>query len=231
MPARRQPADHAAREQRILDAAARLITHYGYDRTAMQDIATAAGISKGALYLHYAGREQLFDALFLRELYRYSEEWLRRLQTDPQPGAFSRIYRTSLYAMRTSPLLLALFRHDRQLLGDYLRRQQALIAAKTPATTRLLTMMQESGIIRRDVEPAVIAHIMNMFGYALVSMDDVVPAPDSPPFETLVETIGTLLDQALTPPEGIPPEAARRLVQTLIDETRAQLAQLGYRPD
>ncbi len=45
------------RAQRILDAAANLIAHYGYDKTTVDDIARAAGVSKGAIYLHYRSKE------------------------------------------------------------------------------------------------------------------------------------------------------------------------------
>ena len=50
------------RQERILEAAAKLMAHYGYDKTTVSDIAEEAGISKGAVYLHYKGKEELFDA-------------------------------------------------------------------------------------------------------------------------------------------------------------------------
>ena len=55
------------REQRILSAAAERIAHYGYDKTTIEEIARDAGISKGAVYLHFRSKEQLFEALLLRE--------------------------------------------------------------------------------------------------------------------------------------------------------------------
>ena len=45
------------RERRILDAAVRLIAHYGYDKTTVGDIAHEAGVSKGAVYLHWPGKD------------------------------------------------------------------------------------------------------------------------------------------------------------------------------
>ncbi|MBN8620470.1 MAG: helix-turn-helix transcriptional regulator, partial [Anaerolineae bacterium] len=64
------------RENRILDAAARLITHYGFDKTTVSDIAEAAGISKGAVYLHYKSKEALFEALIIRESETILEDML-----------------------------------------------------------------------------------------------------------------------------------------------------------
>jgi len=55
------------RERRILEAAAKLIAHYGFDKTTVSDIANEAGISKGAVYLHYKSKDDLFDALIIHE--------------------------------------------------------------------------------------------------------------------------------------------------------------------
>ena len=51
------------REQRILDAAADLIAHFGYDKTTVDDIARRAGVSKGAIYLHFKSKDDLFEGL------------------------------------------------------------------------------------------------------------------------------------------------------------------------
>ena len=55
------------RADRILDAASKLIVHYGYDKTTVSDIAREAGVSKGAIYLHWASKDDLFEALIFRE--------------------------------------------------------------------------------------------------------------------------------------------------------------------
>lgn len=49
-------------EDRILDAALTVFRQYGYGKTTMQDIARAAGLSRAALYLHFATKEELFRA-------------------------------------------------------------------------------------------------------------------------------------------------------------------------
>jgi AcrR family transcriptional regulator len=46
----------------ILDAALTVFCQYGYGKTTMQDVARAAGISRAALYLHFASKEDLFRA-------------------------------------------------------------------------------------------------------------------------------------------------------------------------
>ena len=52
----------------ILDAALGKFAAYGFARTAMADIAEAAGMSRPALYQHFANKEDIFRAMLARIL-------------------------------------------------------------------------------------------------------------------------------------------------------------------
>jgi AcrR family transcriptional regulator len=55
-----------SREQtrkRLLAAAAELFAKNGFDATSVDDVAEAAGFSKGALYYNFASKDDLFEAL------------------------------------------------------------------------------------------------------------------------------------------------------------------------
>ena len=54
------------RQDTILDAAFHAFATYGFRRTTMDDIATGAGLSRTALYLHYRNKEDLFRHLTQR---------------------------------------------------------------------------------------------------------------------------------------------------------------------
>ncbi|MBD3728474.1 MAG: TetR/AcrR family transcriptional regulator [Sphingomonadales bacterium] len=56
--------DRDARRRAILDAAATTFAQRGYRNTTMDEIAAAAGLAKGTLYLSYKSKEELFFALF-----------------------------------------------------------------------------------------------------------------------------------------------------------------------
>jgi AcrR family transcriptional regulator len=58
--------DGEARHAEILDAALRMFGQYGFRRTSMDDIAREAGIAKGTIYLSFAGKEEVFQALAQR---------------------------------------------------------------------------------------------------------------------------------------------------------------------
>jgi AcrR family transcriptional regulator len=49
--------------KRLLEAAARLFAKDGFDATSVDDVAEAAGFSKGALYYNFASKDELFEAL------------------------------------------------------------------------------------------------------------------------------------------------------------------------
>lgn len=50
----------------ILDAATHLFAEQGYDATSLQDIIDETKLSKGAIYHHFASKEEIFEAIFHR---------------------------------------------------------------------------------------------------------------------------------------------------------------------
>lgn len=53
-------------KNRILEAALELFAQNGYRGTSMQDIAARLGITKAALYKHYAGKQEILDRIVAR---------------------------------------------------------------------------------------------------------------------------------------------------------------------
>jgi AcrR family transcriptional regulator len=51
-----------ATRDHLVEVATRLFAEQGYEDTSIEDILTAAGVSRGALYHHFAGKEALFEA-------------------------------------------------------------------------------------------------------------------------------------------------------------------------
>jgi AcrR family transcriptional regulator len=219
-------SDNDAREERILDAAEKLIVHYGYDKASVSDIADEAGISKGAIYLHFESKDELFEVLLLRELNRYAEKWLELTEADPQGGTIVSIYKNTLYAINSNPFMVRIFKQDRQMLGSYMRKEGNLFRRIGGNTLRadFMKMMQDAGAIRKDLDPFVIAHIMNLFSVALVTIADVYPDMEIPPLDTTIETLGEMMDKALTPPDGGKNEAVKAIIRQVMEMTRAQLA-------
>jgi AcrR family transcriptional regulator len=65
-------ADNAKRRQ-ILTGARKVFRARGFDGASMEVIAKEAGVSKGTLYVYFASKESLFEALILEERFGQAE--------------------------------------------------------------------------------------------------------------------------------------------------------------
>lgn len=210
------------REDRILDSAAELIAHYGYDKTTVEDIARHAGVSKGAIYLHFSSKDQLFESLLIREMKNYSEYWLELIDADPKGGLMSAMYKNMLYALERSPFMAAMFTQDRRIFGNYLRKPDNFFRQGGYQSTRyeFVEMMQDAGAMRRDLNPKVVAHIMNIMAYGLIAMDEIVPQEQMPPTEEIIEGIGAIMDKALMPEDGGDTQVGKVILKKIADAAR-----------
>ncbi|OEV03201.1 TetR/AcrR family transcriptional regulator [Streptomyces oceani] len=69
---------------RLLAAATRLFAERGYDRTSVQDIVEAAGVTKGALYHYFGSKDDLLHEIYAR-LLRLQQDRLDALVDAPTP--------------------------------------------------------------------------------------------------------------------------------------------------
>ncbi|MFK7800532.1 MAG: TetR/AcrR family transcriptional regulator [Anaerolineae bacterium] len=218
-----QKTNNPERETRILDAAANLFVHYGYDKTTVSDIAKAAGVSKGAIYLHYDSKDALFEGLLIRETMTYQEHWLDLIGADPKGGTIGSMYKNILYALNASPFMAAMFKQDSRILGSYLRKPDNLFRKQDQSTRfTFVKMMQDAGAMRSDFDPKIIAHIMDMLAYGLVAMDEIKDKSLIPPLDDLIEGIAELMDRALTPQDGGDNEAGKAVVNQIYEMGKAQ---------
>ncbi|MEO1163128.1 MAG: TetR/AcrR family transcriptional regulator [Chloroflexota bacterium] len=220
--------DNPERHERILDAAANLIVHYGFDKTTVSDIACEAGISKGAIYLHFDSKDALFEGLLMREVGRYNTRWFELIEADPEGGLFSSLYKNVLIALNESDFMSAIFRRDTRILGSYLRKEDNLFKQMGGGAIRheFMAMMQSAGAIRQDVDPQVMAHIMNMLAFGLVSMDDIIEPTTIPETDAIIEGIAEMMDRMLTPEDRVAAsEAGKAVVRQLRAQVENQVAQ------
>ena len=76
-----------ARPHELLDAALAFFVERGYAATRLDDVAARAGVSKGTLYLYYASKQDLFEAVVryaIVERIRELEEECRKLAGSPE---------------------------------------------------------------------------------------------------------------------------------------------------
>jgi AcrR family transcriptional regulator len=77
-----QAGDGGAKRRQIMDGARKVFWSDGFDGASMNDIAHAAGVSKGTLYVYFDSKEQLFEALIRED----KEQQAERLCVFPREG-------------------------------------------------------------------------------------------------------------------------------------------------
>ncbi|HEY6256266.1 MAG TPA: helix-turn-helix domain-containing protein, partial [Xanthobacteraceae bacterium] len=53
----------SAKRRQIIEGARQVFLAQGFDAASMNEIARVAGVSKGTLYVYFANKEQLFEAI------------------------------------------------------------------------------------------------------------------------------------------------------------------------
>ncbi len=79
--ARRTKEDALATRHQLLDAAERVFAQKGVSHTSLQDIAQAAGATRGAIYWHFKNKADLFNAMMER-ITLPMEAALRHMEPD-----------------------------------------------------------------------------------------------------------------------------------------------------
>jgi len=85
----RDGQDGSAKRRQVMDGARAAFLNAGFDGASMNDIARAAGVSKGTLYAYFDSKEQLFEAL-IREDKEQQAERLCAFPDDCDPAALLR---------------------------------------------------------------------------------------------------------------------------------------------
>ena len=92
-------------KERIIDVALELFAQSGYLGTSMSDIAKQLGITKGALYKHYTGKQEILDSILARMNNRDYERAEQYEMPETEPDGFAETYmstpiqKISAYAM------------------------------------------------------------------------------------------------------------------------------------
>src|SRR5579863_5697769 len=98
-----------AKRRQILAGSRRVFLADGFDGASMNDIARAAGVSKGTLYVYFDSKEQLFEAL-IREDRQQQAERLVIPADAADPRAALAAWGRELIALMTQPEMIALVR-------------------------------------------------------------------------------------------------------------------------
>jgi AcrR family transcriptional regulator len=68
-----RPHEEDGKRRQILDGAMRVFLDKGFDAASMSEIARAAGVSKGTLYVYFEDKQALFDAIVQERCHIHAE--------------------------------------------------------------------------------------------------------------------------------------------------------------
>lgn len=137
--ARKTKEETEITRRRILDIALEVFDERGFARTSLQEIASRAGFTRGAVYWHFKNKAELFMAIAdeveadsydlfgdpdrvqtREELCRALIDYLVRLETDDRVGTY---YRVAYFRMEWSEELAPVFeryRRETKELADWI---------------------------------------------------------------------------------------------------------------
>lgn len=206
-----------------------LFVRLGFDKTTISDITRAAGISKGAFYLAFPNKEALLEAVLIREMEAHLAHSQAAMAEHPRGGSIGAMYEVALRALDASPVMAVLIRRDGEFFGRYLRQPGNFFERYgSGQLTRgeILAWLQQVGVVRRDVDPVVAAHVMNLISVGWVTIGEIGVVDAAPPAEDVIVGLAAMMDRALSPDEGPDREAGMRVLTELYASARERVQAL-----
>ncbi|MBI4164288.1 MAG: TetR/AcrR family transcriptional regulator [Acidobacteria bacterium] len=146
----------------ILDSCLQLFAKHGFSPTSIDDIARAAGITKGAVYWHFTSKKELFEAILAQIRTRWQE--IVQVPTSKETSPIARLETLfSCYSkLFTEAPDICLFL-QRILLEQHqeFSPQVARVFAQTARfISRILEDGKAHGLFREDLDCVVTAHMI-----------------------------------------------------------------------
>jgi AcrR family transcriptional regulator len=217
---------HSRKAARILDSARELVLDHGARKVTVSEIARAAGVGKGTVYLYWPAKEDLILGLFARELLAFLDEIISRVTADAGAVLPRRLAPLLIRTGRQLPLVQRLNGGDADLLRTLTQQagDRDLFARTRPSAMcdAVMPILHRYGLIRHDrplPSQAYVLHaVLTGFGTA---MSDPATAPlhVDDPYEVLADTVARLLEPPAAPGEPAVTVAAAETV-AVFRETR-----------
>ncbi len=160
MPKGFTPQENELIRKRLLEQGYKLFSAYGLKKTNIEELAGAAGISKGAFYNFYESKEALFmDVIELAEK-RFRQEVLAAIDLPgPSPRArLVAIFKQAFTLVKTIPVLQFLTGRDYEVLFRRVPEEklQEHLASDQEFLKELVARCQEAGIpIQATIEEVI----------------------------------------------------------------------------
>ena len=179
-------------EKAILDTAKRLFLEHGYEHVTLQDIAEACGLTRGAIYHHFHGKEEMLDAV---TTYMFHETVpCLEIQEDTSRNGLEKLQRLIIASVSNREqlqmyrMLSRTFYQSPTLVCAY------LLSCRTSVVPMTRTFLEEGvsdGSITVD-SPQIAAEVVAVFTNLLLS--PLVFSSTGPDFQRKVACVSTMLE-------------------------------------
>ncbi len=215
---REERSKREERAERILDAAAELITRWGYNKTTIDDIAKKAGVAKGTIYLHWKTREDLFQALMEREDILLIEDIKQLIATDPEAGTLHGMMRNTMLATMKRPLMKALFLSDTDVLGQWARRESTgeIYEQRMAEYLKYFEFLRSRGLVRTDISAMKQSYMISAIATGFLMVGPLMPDELAITDEEAADMIAEIIERTFEPRGQISSQESAELSQAFM---------------
>ena len=219
------------RRERLLVAARELALEQGWPATTVSDIAERVGIGKGAVYLEFANKAAILDALVNRGMASLGAEVRRRVLEADEVIGLPASYRFAVEALLGDPLMRAFYLGDEDVLGDHVRSVgDDRYRQRFDWLGDYLAQLQEAGLIAARVDLPSVMRMLSVFTIGLLHAPGTLGAITDEELRSTVGLFSGLVDRGLATDLPVDADAARRAQLALIERLETQLDQLHTDP-
>lgn len=155
----RPETDPRDKRARLLEAALELFETRGFDGVAVPEIAKAAGVATGTVYLYFRDKAALVNALYRRWKNEYNAVVLAPLPDSPAPRqAFSHYWQRMMLFARTHPRAIRFM--DLHHHGAYLDGESRALSRNYLDIAEAFARAGRAQGAIRDLDPVLIVALM-----------------------------------------------------------------------
>ena len=186
-----------------MEAALGVFARNGYERATVDEIVREAGLSKGAFYVHFEAKEDIFWAMLEERINRQQEAFREAADTALPVAKNLQLILSSLFALaheeqQWSALFMEFVAHASR--NQKVREQlAAMYRSWRNFAIESLNAGREAGLVRQDIDVEFVASVLVAVVEGIIMQSRL--AADSFKLEAMAEPLSRLLAEWLEPAE------------------------------
>ncbi len=189
---------------RLLEAATGILARCGFERATLDEIVREAGFSKGAFYVHFESKDDLFWAMLEERISRQQEAFRHAVDYDKSMDYNVRTILSAVFGLLgEDPLWGSLFMefHAHAARNEKVRRRLgAMYEGWRQLIVDILSISRETGRMRTDADLELMATVLVATVEGSIIQSHL--APEAIRLEEMVEPLTRTLSEWLTGETG-----------------------------